>query len=128
MNALRFATTADGWPSRDSIDRVWSAVVRGRLSRERAHAIAVPWVEGPLDGGWSEDPSVTTALVYLHGLDMAFDGDPNLIHHGAPGTYYMDEASVAEALEIWRARCARFDRGGMTWAQCMYTPWKRLDD
>ncbi len=58
-----------------------------------------------------DDAMVANGLQHLHGLDLAHDGvNPNLRHHGRPGTYLRSHADVVDELQAWRRRCEAYDR------------------
>lgn len=54
-------------PSRAEVAAQWTALIKGKTTREAVHAWAVPWVEGDAP---VEDPMILSALTYLHGFDL----------------------------------------------------------
>jgi hypothetical protein len=97
--------------SRAEAESWWRAVISGDVSREGAHAWAVPLVEG----GWiHHEAMVMKGAQMIHGLDLTRDpeGNPGALKHGAaPGWVYIrSDAQVVESFEYWLADCEAYDR------------------
>jgi hypothetical protein len=111
-----------GDPSRDEVERHWSALLDGTLSREAVHAWAVPWVEGAETG---QDPLVNAAVQFLHGCDLSapIGGRRRQVRHGLrPGwDYVRSPAEIASERERWRADLERFDRDPHAWRRERFT-------
>ena len=97
--------------SRAEVESWWRAVVSGTVSREGAHAWAVPIVE---DDWVGHEAMVMKGAQMIHGLDLARDpeGNPGALEHGAaPGWVYIrSDAEVVESYEYWLADCEAYDR------------------
>jgi len=63
-----------------------------------------------------DDIMTAQGLQYLHGLDLAHHGDPNVVHHGQPGVYLRTDADVARELQRWRQRCRDYDTDPAAWS------------
>lgn len=68
-------------PGRDQIVAWWTALIKGSITREEAHAWAAQWVED--EEANICDPMVASALQNLHGFDLnCIPGRENLAQHG----------------------------------------------
>ena len=97
--------------SRAEVESWWRAVISGEVSREGAHAWAVPIIE---DAWIHHEAMVMHGAEALHGLDLTRDpeGNPGALEHGAaPGRVYIrSDAEVVECFESWQADCEAYDR------------------
>jgi hypothetical protein len=96
--------------SRAEVESWWRAVISGEVSREGAHAWAVPIVEH----AWvHHEAMVMHGAEMIHGLDLTRDpqGNPGALKHGAaPGRVYIrSDAEVVECFEYWLAECEAYD-------------------
>ncbi|MGW6915859.1 hypothetical protein ACWGB8_18890 [Kitasatospora sp. NPDC054939] len=119
--------TAPVPPGRAEVAAQWRALVAGEVTREAAHAWAVPWVEG--EGAFAdfEDPLVVTALQYLHGFDLRRDpGRPNLLRHdllrhgaAGEGEWCRSPDDIADGFVRWQAKCAAYDADPQGWSRAV---------
>ena len=95
-------------PSRQDVDRRWSALAEGHLSREDAHAWAAQWVESR-DSDVA-DPMVRNGLQHLHGYDLMAESDrPSVVMHGQGDSYVHTPGDIEDQLTTWRANCILYD-------------------
>lgn len=93
--------------TRATVEAMWRGVIAGEVSREDAHRWAARWVEGDVD---ADDLMTRSGLQHLHGFDMVWaDATQTATRHGGPGTYVHPLDDVVQALDRWRAKCARYD-------------------
>lgn len=98
-------------PGRDQIVAWWTALIKGSITREEAHAWAAQWVED--EEANICDPMVASALQNLHGFDLnCIPGRENLTQHGMSdvGSRYVHSGDEIEAeFTRWIDNCSQYD-------------------
>ena len=100
--------TVPSAPSRTDVEATWESLLAGRITREDAHAWAVPWVDGESDAPL--DTMTFSGLEHLHGFDLRYDPErPGIAQHGRGAPYLHSQQDMAEAFARWRRDSARYD-------------------
>lgn len=94
-------------PDREQVTRTWTKLISGAVTRAAAHAWTVRWAEDEPE--LVTDPMTGSALLHLHGFDLAHAGD-GLVEHGVSAEWPHSEEDIAAAFTRWRAATADYHR------------------